>query len=344
MTMTEWAEKEIATACKKENPNWDGKSFDYGCSCYQSALKAYKSLVDDGHSGYSLSITKNILKKLLDEIPLSPITDDDFFIDKDRGDEGESEEYLKACKLKSSIQCPRRSSLFRKEDLDGNIYYTDINRYYCVNAENTSDIFSSSASNFIDKIYPITMPYTPSSTPFKVYVKTWLTGKTHGDFDVHEVIGYVDQQGNWHNYNEFVYFGDDKAKVITDDKEKEKLRKARIDAIEDKIAAGLIDEIEYIFLTDGMYEHDREKYNNIKAIIHNVTSTYYSTIRCKGYALAKKDKHGVCYLNTYDNQCIIVNGSDKDRTDLIGKSTDLKDLIEVVDKVKEEIQTLIKNL
>ena len=342
--MTEWAEKEIAAACKKENPNWDGKSFDYGCSCYQSALKAYKSLVDDGHSGYSFSITKNILKKLLDEIPLSPITDDDFFIDKDRSDKGESEEYLKARKLKSSIQCPRRSSLFRKEDLDGNIYYTDINRYYCVNAENTSDIFSSSASKFIDKIYPITMPYTPSSTPFKVYVKTWLTSKTHGDFDVHEVIGYVDQQGNWHNYNEFVYFGDDKAKVITDDKEKEKLRKARIDAIEDKIAASLIYEIEYIFLTDGMYEHDRKKYDNIKAIIHNVTSTYYFTIRCKGYALAKKDKHGVCYLNTYANQRIIVNGSDKDRTELIGKSTDLKDLIEVVDKVKEEIQTLIKNL
>ncbi|MEE0040899.1 hypothetical protein [Catenibacterium sp.] len=63
-----------------------------------------------------------------------------------------------------------------------------------------------------------------------------------------------------------------------------------------------------------------------------------------GKFVAKKDKHGVCYLNTYANQRIIVNGSDKDRTDLIGKSIDLKDLIEVVDKVKEEIQTLIKNL
>lgn len=80
--MTKWAEREIAAACKRENPNWDGKSFDYGCSCYQSALKAYKSLMDDGHSGYSFSITKNILKKLLDEIPLSPITDEDFFSDK----------------------------------------------------------------------------------------------------------------------------------------------------------------------------------------------------------------------------------------------------------------------
>ena len=270
------------------------------------------------------------------------MTGKDFFIDE--RESLESDESLKKHGLKSGIQCPRRISLFREEDLDGNVKYTDIDRCYCVDAENPSDIFSSSASKFIDKIYPITMPYTPSSIPFKVYVKTWLTDKAHGDFDVYEVIGYVDQQGNWHNYNEFVYFGDDKAKVITDDKEKEKLRKARIDTIEDKIAASLIDKIEYIFLTDGMYEHDREKYNNIKAIVHNVTSTYYSTIRCKGYALAKKDKHDVCYLNTYANRRIIINGSDKDRAELIGKSTDLKGLIEVVDNVREEIKTLIKNI
>ena len=42
MTMTEWAEREIAAACKIENPNWDGNSFDYGCSCYQSAQLALR--------------------------------------------------------------------------------------------------------------------------------------------------------------------------------------------------------------------------------------------------------------------------------------------------------------
>jgi hypothetical protein len=26
-----WAEKEIELACKHENPDWDGESFDYGC-------------------------------------------------------------------------------------------------------------------------------------------------------------------------------------------------------------------------------------------------------------------------------------------------------------------------
>ena len=73
MTTEEWAEKEIEIACKKENPNWDGKSFDYGCACYQSALKAYKSLCEDDHSGFSFGLTKNILIRLMNGLPLKPI-------------------------------------------------------------------------------------------------------------------------------------------------------------------------------------------------------------------------------------------------------------------------------
>lgn len=34
MSMSDWAENEVKLACKKENPNWDGKSFDYGCGYY----------------------------------------------------------------------------------------------------------------------------------------------------------------------------------------------------------------------------------------------------------------------------------------------------------------------
>ena len=78
MDLKEWAKKEVEMACKRENPNWDGKSFDYGCSCYQSALKAFNSLVSDGHSGCSWGITKQILIRLMNSQPLSPITEQDF--------------------------------------------------------------------------------------------------------------------------------------------------------------------------------------------------------------------------------------------------------------------------
>ena len=67
MSMYEWAEQECRLACKKENPNFDFDSddFDYGCSCYKSALKAYKSLLEDEHSGMSFSFTRNILDRLM---------------------------------------------------------------------------------------------------------------------------------------------------------------------------------------------------------------------------------------------------------------------------------------
>ena len=76
--MKTWAEHEVERACNKENPDWDGKSFDYGCSCYQSALKAYKSLMEDKHSGMSFAFTRSILTRLMERLPLTPITEDDF--------------------------------------------------------------------------------------------------------------------------------------------------------------------------------------------------------------------------------------------------------------------------
>ena len=38
MTMNEWAKREVEIACKKENPNWDGESFDYGCLTTNSTI------------------------------------------------------------------------------------------------------------------------------------------------------------------------------------------------------------------------------------------------------------------------------------------------------------------
>ncbi len=342
MSMTQWAEREIAAACKREKPNWDGKSFDYGCSCYQSALKAYKSLMDDGHSGYSFSITRNILKKLLDEIPLSPITDEDFFSDK--YESLESEEDLKKRRLKSRIQCPRRSSLFRYKDLKGNVKYTDIDRYYCINAENPSDTFSSSIANFIDKLYPITMPYIPSSERFKVYVKYWLTDKSHGDFDVQEVIGYKDQEGKWHDYNEFIYHDGNGLRVITDEDTKQKLIASRFASVEDDITANIFDTIRDLFLPDELWRNNRIRYNRVNDIINGVIEAHLSNVSAKCHCLAKQDEHGICYLNSSANIHIIVKGSDEYKKSLIEECDEVKGLIKVVDNIKEEIISLIKEI
>ena len=171
MTTEEWAEREIKIACKKENPNWDGKSFDYGCACYQSALKAYKSLCEDGHSGTSFNITKNILIRLMEGLPLKPITDDDFT--NTEPEIWESPEYLKKVGLKSNIQCPRMFSLFRKETLNGKITYNDVERVIFHDANSDGWCNCGPAFKIVDEMFPITMPYYPSKEKYKVYGETF---------------------------------------------------------------------------------------------------------------------------------------------------------------------------
>ena len=169
--MSEWAEREIEIACKKENPNWDGKSFDYGCACYQSALKAYKSLCEDGHSGSSFNLTKNILIRLMNDLPLKPITDEDFT--NVEPEIWENPKYLKENGLKSSLQCPRMFSLFREETLDGKITYTDVERTIMHDANGNGWYNSGVATQIVDEIFPIAMPYYPKIEKFKVYGETF---------------------------------------------------------------------------------------------------------------------------------------------------------------------------
>ena len=164
--MCVWAEQECKIACKKENSDWDEKSFDYGCSCYQSALKAYKSLCEDGHSGFSFNVTKNILIRLMNGLPLTPIEDtpdswnDITMLDKDGG---------------ITYQCNRMSSLFKYVDDKGNVRYHDVERAFCEEITNPKDRFSGSACNIIDDLFPITMPYYPKTTEkYKVVTNTFL--------------------------------------------------------------------------------------------------------------------------------------------------------------------------
>ena len=182
MSMTEWAENEVKIACKRENPDWDGESFDYGCSCYQSALKAYKSVLSDDHSGFSYGITKSILKRLLDEKPLTPIEDTEDVWGMSYKDEDGSE----------TFQCKRMSSLFKNIDKDGNVSYSSNHRVYCQELDNHDDTFSNGfAERFVDKLFPITMPYYPESKPYKVVVKSFLAKGFENDHSNYNTIAFL---------------------------------------------------------------------------------------------------------------------------------------------------------
>ena len=201
MTMLEWAKKEIELACKKENPNWDGESFDYGCSCYQSALKAFESLCNDDHSGYSFSVTKNILIRLMNHLPLRPSTDEDFKVTEDTIHEQPA--YLKERGLKSDIQCPRMSSLFRQEYLDGTICYEDISRSQGVNVDTYCTYGGGGINKYVNKFFPITMPYYPSINKFKVFTEDFLLDIKNGDYDHKAYLYMITPEGERIEINEY---------------------------------------------------------------------------------------------------------------------------------------------
>ena len=174
MSMTEWAKREIEIARKRERGDRSEFEWDYGCACYESAYKAFQSLMEDGHSGMSIGFTKNILNRLIDGKPLTAI--------EDTPDIWRECSYDKGYK---TYQCTRMSSLFKDIYPDGVVEYHDNDQYYCVNRDDPSA--PSWRSSFISRVlsekYPITMPYYPATKPMVVYCTEGLSDPKNGDFD-----------------------------------------------------------------------------------------------------------------------------------------------------------------
>lgn len=205
-SISSWAEKEVEIACKHERDNTPDGEWDYGCACYESALKAYKSLMEDGHSGFSIGLTKQILNRLIDGKPLTPIEDtEDVWNDIiDRNDE---EGYI-------CFQCRRMSSLFKYVYADGTVKYKDVDRYYCVDINNTEVTYHSGlVQRIIDEIFPINMPYF-SEKPIKVYSEDFLTDRKNGDFDTVGIFYAIKPDGEKVEINRFFKESEDDWKEI----------------------------------------------------------------------------------------------------------------------------------
>lgn len=182
--MKTWAEREVEIACEYENPNRKPGEWDYGCACYESALKAYNSLLEDGHSGFSIGTTKHILNRLIEGKPLTPIEDtDDVWNDISRFCGG-NDPY-------KSYQCKRMSSLFKYVYDDGRVEYKDVDRFCCYNK---SEDGASYHSGLVDRVMyekiPITMPYCPGNA-IKVICEEYLTDRKNGDYDTVGILYYI---------------------------------------------------------------------------------------------------------------------------------------------------------
>ena len=208
MSMLEWAKKEVELAKIIEAKDLKEGEFDYGGGCYESALKAFKSLAKDGHSGMSIKLTQQILNRLIDGKPLTPIEDSD-----DIWNEVAYDKEDKAI----VYQCRRMGSLFKYVYENGRVIYSDIDRFYCFDI-NEPDISYSSGlvKNIINEMFPITMPYSPANERIKVCCEEFLYSPDGGDFDSVGIL-YVDDPDNKRiNVSRFFKEADEKWVEISD--------------------------------------------------------------------------------------------------------------------------------
>lgn len=207
MNMLDWAKKEVEIAVARERAADGTKEdeFSYGGACYESALKAYESLMEDGHSGFSIGLTKGILMRLIDGRPLTPIEDTED-VWNDISYPGRNGDGTK------KYQCKRMSSLFKDVYPDGTVSYHDIDRMYCEDINDSNNTWKNGfVSRIIDEMWPINMPYCPGNKPMRVVCEELLTDEKNGDFDSLRIamVHKPDEDGFYDHIVIGRYFKDD---------------------------------------------------------------------------------------------------------------------------------------
>lgn len=204
-----WARKEIERA-KEETKKENGLYQELACATYDSALKAYDALLEDGHSGFSIHLTMDILNRLVKGLPLVKITEEnaewkDVTCEKDNNEK--------------TYQSTRFTALFKKvKVIDGKdvIKYKDIHRTMAVNVHNPSCCYTSGlVDSVIDEITPVEFPYYPSTTPIKVYTEDFLAFPENGDFDTVGIFYAIYPTGERKEINRYFHF-DGKTKTEID--------------------------------------------------------------------------------------------------------------------------------
>lgn len=85
-------------------------------------------------------------------------------------------------------------SLFKDVYADETVKYSDTDYCYCVNINDPNCTYSwGTASQIIEEMFPITMPYMPGK-PIAVYCEDFLTDENHGDFDTVGILYAIKEE------------------------------------------------------------------------------------------------------------------------------------------------------
>lgn len=260
-----WAENEVKLACQHENSDWDGKSFDYGCACYTSALEVFKVLCGQGHSGFSWRQTIRILERLGHNLPLTPITLEDFGyipgVTPELTDTKTGATMLIArvptepdwCDENGDkhFQCPRESGLFLTIHPDNTYELTDIDRFVCVDIECIDNTYTSGLERRIaEQMFSIDFPYYPGKNKYYIYTRTFLTDKKNGDFDTKEICYIKTPDGKEIPINRYFHEINGKFEEVSKEQYDELCRQ-RIDTWERRVVGHIANDIVEDIFNEG---------------------------------------------------------------------------------------------
>lgn len=208
MGMLEWAKNEVEIACKRERGDKPEYEFDYGCACYDSAMKAFESLLEDEHSGMSIGFTKEILNRLIEGKPLTAIEDvEGIWGNEDIFEDGTT-----------IYQCKRMWSLFKYVYPDGKVKYRDTERTYCIDLKSPEAAYHNGfIMQIYDEIYPITMPYMPKDKPDVIVCDELLTDRKNGDHDTIAILYIKRSDGEKIKVNRYFKEGEKSFVEITEE-------------------------------------------------------------------------------------------------------------------------------
>lgn len=181
----DWARHEVALALAREMDYSEDGGFEYAKGCYDSALKAFASICEDGHSGLSFSLTRRILDRLLSGRPLTPVED-------------KPEEWNESWKSNDGIkhyQHKRLSSLFKDEFQDGKVEYTDTSAYECVDEDSGIPYHGGGSDIIIRDFFTVKFPYSPPVRKYRLVTRDYLTDRKNGDFDTKIYKKIIDPDG-----------------------------------------------------------------------------------------------------------------------------------------------------
>lgn len=194
MLTKEIIKREVDLAIKKENPLWDGVSFDYGINTYKSVEKTLNTLLKEEHNEISLDVAVKIINRLMNGLPLSPIVFDDF----ENAEYTYKDTQIGSQTTKDIKQCSRMDTLFQhiitttdsKDIVEINYEYVRVDGVLTLDVLTGVTWHDEYGDYYIRKKHPITLPYMPLLEPYLIRVARTDYGDYYIDYITPKKITY----------------------------------------------------------------------------------------------------------------------------------------------------------